>query len=48
MELLSISPNTNINKFQSFDETAQINNFEDELMKQESAAENKFDKNILD
>lgn len=48
MELLSISPNTNINKFQSFDDTAQINNFDDEIMKQESPGENKFDENILD
>jgi hypothetical protein len=46
MELLSISPNTNLNKFQSFEETAQINNFEDENMKKNSARENKFDKNI--
>lgn len=46
MELLSISPNANMNKFQSFDETAQINNIEDEMMKHDSAGENKFDKNI--
>ena len=48
MELLSISPNSNLNKFPSFDDTAQINNFEDEIMKPESSGEDKFDENILD
>lgn len=46
MEFLSISPNANLNKFQSFDDSAQINNFEDEIMKPDGSGENKFDENI--
>lgn len=47
MEDLSIS-NNNLNKHQSFEEAGQINNFEDEIMKQDSIGDNKFDENLLD